>query len=390
MVTNNALADKFGGIERYVADLSAALVRRGVGVRVVAKRWDAGTPARVVQDDGVVVERHRVPSKRNPLYALLYAAYVGVGVTARTRPRPIGQRAIIHAHMGLPAWPLAVTRRRYLLTFHAPVWRELLGERQGTYRLPAPMQDAAVSTLRRVEGLVASRSAGTVVLSEFMRRELSELSVTAARGAELIPGAIDADRFCPADRTARAPDRAPTLFTARRLTPRTGVDDLIRALVIIRSSFPETRLQIAGVGAMHEQLRSLTRSLGLQNAVDFLGRISDEELVEHYRNADLVVMPTRELEGFGLTTAEALACGTVVVGTPVGATPELLRPLDPSLVTRDASPVAIAGTVVLLLGDRDRLSSLRDRARACVVPVMTWDTVVERYLETYERVAGSG
>ena len=58
--------------------------------------------------------------------------------------------------------------------------------------------------------------------------------------------------------------------------------------------------------------------LGLEPAVRLLGRIGEEALVNWYRLATVSVMPTQSLEGFGLSTAESLACGTPVVATPLG------------------------------------------------------------------------
>jgi glycosyltransferase involved in cell wall biosynthesis/capsular polysaccharide biosynthesis protein len=385
MVTNNALEDKVGGHERYVRELAATLSRRGLGVTIVAKRWSSRSPEREERSDGVVIERYPVPSKHNPLYALLYPAQAARGVFARTNRRP--SNTVIHAHMGLPALPLAFRRQQFLMTFHAPVWRELLSERQGTYVLPVGAQRTAVRALRSAERFVARRAAGTVVLSEFMRAELALLDRAAARRAVVVPGGIDGARFSPDPAfVAPAGDQPPLLFTARRLTPRTGVDELIRAMVPIAKLWPQARLKIAGTGAMQPDLMRLADELGVARSVEFLGQISDQQLVASYRCASLVVLPTRELEGFGLTTAEALACGTPVIGTPAGATPELLRTVDPALVTDDVSAEAIAAAVVKLLGDPVRLRHIRETARSRVVPAMTWDRVADRYLELYERL----
>jgi glycosyltransferase involved in cell wall biosynthesis len=384
MVTNNALSDKMGGHERYVSDLSAALTRKGISVRIVAKRWRRDSPARETQADGVILERYRVPQKRNPLYAPLYPLYVAAGLRRSLGAR--GEkptRTVVHAHMSIPAWPLALTGPPYLFTLHAPIWRELLSERQGSYFLPTPAQKLAVASIRALERRLAHRATSTTVLSEFMRGELALLDPVAAQRTTVIPGGVDLERFTPGSAPNRQDD-APTLFTARRLTPRTGVDRLIRAMAEVRAACPGAQLQIAGSGAMEAELRSLTAALGLGRTVTFLGRISDDALVDSYRNATLVVMPTRELEGFGLTTAEALACGAAVLGTPAGATPELLRPLDPALVTDDTSAAALARGILGLLSDPDRLGSIRHRARGRVAPQMAWDNVAERYLELYE------
>jgi len=386
MVTNNALEDKVGGHERYVRELASTLSRRGLDVTIVAKRLHADSTPRATCDDGVTIERYAVPSKRNPVYALAFLPYVAAGVLARVRRRVPG--TVVHAHMGLQALPLALTQTPFLFTFHAPVWRELLSERQGTYVLPATVQASAVRTLRAAERYVARHAATVVVLSEFMRGELALLDRQVAEGAAVVPGGIDTERFSPAENGAREGADGPfSLFTARRLTPRTGVDELIRAMPPILASHPGVRLSVAGIGPMEQELRRLVADLGLGHAVELLGRISDQELVDRYRRATLVVLPTRELEGFGLTTAEALACGAAVVGTPAGATPELLAPLDPGLMTADTSAAAIATTVDGLLSQPDRLESIRSRARMRVAPAMSWDRVADHYMELYERAS---
>lgn len=386
MITNNVFEDKIGGHERYVSELSSALRARGVEVTILAKRWATSAPdARL---DGVVLERYRVPSKRNPLYAPLFPAYVSANVLRGVRRQ--GHGVVVHAHMSVPALPLAVAHRPYVYTLHAPVWRELLREHQGTYALPAPIQRPVQRLVRLAEREVVRRATVTLVLSEFMRAEMASLDARAGAQARLLPGGVDVRRFSPGPPD---PDLArgaePLLFTARRLTPRTGVDLLIRAMPLIRGAYPRARLVIAGVGPMERPLRELARTSGLKDAITFLGRVSDAQLVRWYRTATLVVVPTRELEGFGLATAEALASGAVVVGTPAGATPELLGPLDPALVSEDTSPPALARAVMAVLADPDRLAGLRRRARTRVVPGLAWDHVVDRHLEIYERLAGN-
>jgi glycosyltransferase involved in cell wall biosynthesis len=384
MVTNNALEDKVGGHERYVRELASALAQRDVDVTIVAKRWSSEAPAREQCSDGVVIDRYAVPSKRNPLYAAAFVPYVMRGIAARTASSDAN--TVVHAHMALHALPLAFQRRPYLLTFHAPVWRELLDERQGSYLLPRPAQRPAVAGMRRVEQVATTRADRCTVLSEFMRGELAVLDPHAAERAILVPGGIDARRFHP-EPVERPADEPPVLFTARRLTPRTGVDELIRAMPSIVASRPGTTLKIAGTGGMQSGLEALAQRLGVRHQVDFLGRVGDEELTGWYRRATVVVLPTQELEGFGLTTAEALACGAAVVGTPAGATPELLGPVDPALITGDVSAEAIAAAILGLIDDPARLARIRASAPARILPAMSWDHVADRYLELYEELA---
>ena len=156
------------------------------------------------------------------------------------------------------------------------------------------------------------------------------------------------------------------------------------------AEFPNATLGIAGTGELLGALREQIDALGLGASVTLLGRVSEADLVRRYQQADLVVLPTQELEGFGLTTAEALACGTPVLGTPAGATPELLAPLDPALIASGTGSDQIAVAALALLRDRDRLQRLAAASRARVDPQMGWPAIVARHLEIYESMAAMG
>src|SRR3989442_11695926 len=114
-------------------------------------------------------------------------------------------------------------------------------------------------------------------------------------------------------------------------------------------------------------LETLTISLALSEHVRFLGFVPERDLPAYYGAADAFVLPTRELEGFGLVTVEALACGTPVLGTPIGATPEILEPLDRSLLFAHSGPTAVAEGICRFLERRERdPGAVRDLRRACV------------------------
>ena len=128
-----------------------------------------------------------------------------------------------------------------------------------------------------------------------------------------------------------------------------GIDRLLRALPLLGRD--DVTLVVAGTGSLAGELPRLAAELGVAERVLFLGRVADDaRLADWYRAADLFVLPTSAYEGFGMATAEALASGTPVVGTAVGATPELLAPLDPRLVAASADPTALANAIGEALG----------------------------------------
>src|SRR5206468_3423757 len=161
-------------------------------------------------------------------------------------------------------------------------------------------------------------------------------------------GAPDLQRFRPAQDRKKLreelglKEEQKVIFCARRLVQRMGIDHLIQAMQRISARVPDAVLYIAGGGPLRSQLEQLASGLGLTRCVHFLGRVSNEDLVRWYQAADLSIVPTLTLEGFGLVTVEALACGTPVIGTPYGGTKEILEGLSGHLLFKDNSPEAMA------------------------------------------------
>jgi glycosyltransferase involved in cell wall biosynthesis len=149
---------------------------------------------------------------------------------------------------------------------------------------------------------------------------------------------------------------------------------------------PNVRLAIAGDGPLADQLERRIGELGLSCRIRLLGRVGDSELVEWYRRADAVVMPAQRLEGFGLTTAEALACGTPVIATPVGANPEVAGLLGPRFLAADRTPPALAAAIIDVCGDVSFLQEAAGRARAIVLSRFDWAVVAAAYEEVYRSI----
>jgi len=383
MLTNALAPDKLGGLERYVRELSAALVAAGVAVTVLTKRVHPEDARCETGVDGVRIVRHAVPSKADPTFALQYPVRVAHGVRSGVRQTKPG--TVVHGHYAITALPVALSRTPYVYTFHAPVHKEMLSEWSGSYALPAFAQGTAVRSLRAAERRVVRTARRNVVLSEFMRDQLGELLRPSGAPGAVVPGGIDTDHFCPgaAGRDDWAADADPLIFTARRLTLRTGVFELVQAMPQILERTPSARLAIAGEGHHRPVIeREIARS-GLGGSVRLLGRIDDADLLRWYRAADLSVTPTQHLEGFGLATGESLAVGTPALVTPVGANAELVRDLDPLLVASGCAPADLADSLVRLVEHPGALAGLRCRARAHAHPRWAWSTVAATYLDLY-------
>ena len=371
VATDQWFPDVRGGLARVATETSRRLAARGHEVVVLAPRH-AGAPA--VEPDGSlrllrVLRRSHLPQTlTDPAETRWHARRLG------------GRFDVLVAHNPTTAAGLAATGlgAPLVTVFHASAVMEVrfLRSRPGARR-ERIVSYALEPPLRWLERRAVRRAASVLVLSEFSRSLVLGAHPDAGR-VRLVPGAVDTGVFAPGDRDAvRArlglDPALPVLLTARRLAPRMGLEELLEAMALLRDSEP-CFLAIAGAGSLHERLQRRRGKLGLEASVRLLGRISDDELADWYRAADLFVLPTAAYEGFGLVTAEALASGTPVVGTPVGATPELLEPLDPRLVMLGADARAVAEGIRVGLGLAG--PALRERCRAYALERFDWATAI--------------
>lgn len=242
-------------------------------------------------------------------------------------------------------------------------------------------RQANLRARRSVERAVMSRCHRVAVLSQFMRQRVIGTHGISADGIALIPGAADPHTFVPLEdrRVAKAalnlPDNRTILFTVRNLVPRMGLDNLLCAIERLNRAQHELLLVIGGEGPLYEQLQADIRRKKLSDVVRLIGFVPESQLGRYYQAADLVLMPSLQLEGFGLVMVEAMACGTPVLGTPVGAIPEILNQVDPILVAEGVDSRSIGRAlerVLRRLQEPGEASRLAKKGRALIERRYNW------------------
>jgi len=268
--------------------------------------------------------------------------------------------------------------------FHGPWAQESQVEADGN-RLARKLR---IGAKKSIEMLVYRRSDRFIVLSEYFRDLLTNEYGIAKERITIIPGAVDINQFQPAlnrqalRREYGIGEHTRVFFCIRRLVKRMGIEHLLRAMAAVARDHPNVKLWIAGDGPLREQLRVTAAELDILQHVEFLGKISQEELVRRYQAADVSVVPTLTLEGFGLVTVESLACGTPVIGTPYGGTREILAPFTPHLLFPSHEPEAMAELIRRIVLEEVTLPE-RDACRGYVLAHYTWDHVVRAVNEVF-------
>jgi glycosyltransferase involved in cell wall biosynthesis len=368
------------GVARVATEVACRLAQRGHDVTALVPAVATG-PA---EEHEGSLSVHRV-IRRGILPLTLKDA-----LETTRHSRGLGSFDVLVAHGSTTAVGLARARLQapLVLVYHASLPRELRFMRArlpwGRDRVVAYLNEPITTLLERA---AVRRSRQILLLSEFSRSLLIADHPHQSGKIRKVRAGVDANQFRPgtgkraARRRLGMDPHGKLLVTIRRAEPRMGIDQLLRA---VRDLDSEIALAVVGGGLLTEEFRRLSGTLGISDRVRFAGRVAEEELPDWYRAADLFVLPTVAYEGFGMATLEALASGTPVVGTPVGATSELLEPLDPRLVAggSDADSLAVAIRSALNFADDD----FRARCRRYVLARFDWDQVMGAWEEALERL----
>jgi glycosyltransferase involved in cell wall biosynthesis len=159
-----------------------------------------------------------------------------------------------------------------------------------------------------------------------------------------------------------------------------GLENLLGAIALLKNRIPDVYLVIGGDGPLKDALVRLSKERGITNNIRFDGYIPDNQLPDYYSAADAFVLPTKELEGFGLITLEALASGTPVFGTPVGGTIEILSRLDKNFLFDDTDAESICASIQHYHSDIKRnpeiVIKMTKACRSFVERNYSWETNV--------------
>ena len=277
---------------------------------------------------------------------------------------------------------------RQCYSVHSPVYMEKRAEGRDRAIVERLSVEVIAQALHRVESRCVKTADVITAFSNYTRNLIGSVYGQLSEDRTIVvPGWVDTRRFTiAADRAAFKsslgwPLDRPVLFTLRRFVPRMGLDRLLHALKIVQTAGFGFHAIIAGEGRLRPDIESLAKDLGLTESVSFPGRIPDSLLPKMYAAADAFVLPTTELECFGLIALESLASGTPVVATPVGAIPEVLRRFEPEWLARDATAESLAQRLVDFL--EHRLPHHEPRAlRRQVARLYGKDVVLERFVRT--------
>jgi D-inositol-3-phosphate glycosyltransferase len=387
-----------GGMNVYIVEVSRRLAERGIAVDVFTRATSSDLPPVVEMSPGVTV-RH---VSAGPFEGLgkeelpgQLCAFTAAVLREEAQHEP-GFYDVVHSHYwlsGQVGW-LASDRWNVPLVHTAHTLAKVKNAALADGDRPEPR-----ARVIGEEQVVAEADRLIANTAEEARQLVDHYGADPARTLVVPPG-VDLDRFSPGDRKAArrsvgVPADALLLLFVGRIQPLKAPDVLLGAAAQLLADDPalRDRLRVDVIGAPSgsgleapRQLQELAARLGIADLVRFLPPQPPERLAEHYRAADVTVVPSHN-ESFGLVALEAQACGTPVVAAAVGGLRTAVRDGVSGVLVDGHDPAGYAAAVRTVMGRRELLAAGARRHASQFSWERTADSLVAAYVQSAEELA---
>ena len=387
-----------GGQNVYVGEISAQLVQKGYKVDIYTRWENYKLPRVITYRPGVRV----IHIEAGPVEVLAKEELLPYMDDFRDEMKRFIREeqvtySLIHANFfmsGLVAMQLKEALNiPFVITFHA------LGH---VRRIHQKEQDKfPVERLSIEEALV---KAADRIIAECPQDKEDLINYYSADPEKIcmIPCGFNPDEFFPIDKQLSRealgldPD-AKIILQLGRMVPRKGVDNVIRALALMKQGENVKLVIVGGESAVPDpavspelkRLKALTIELNVEDRVIFTGRKDREQLKVYYDAADVFVT-TPWYEPFGITPLEAMACATPVIGADVGGIKYSVIDGKTGFLVPPKAPELLANRIALLLANENLLNNMGSWALKHVHALFTWEKVAEQMHKLYQTVLCAG
>jgi glycosyltransferase involved in cell wall biosynthesis len=386
-----------GGQGVYVKNLSQALRDLGHAVEVIS-----GPPA-PSQQEGIRLitlpcldlynpaAPFRLPSGRELTNPVNLLEWIGVSTMGFPEPFTFGLRAfgflrnrlkgydVLHDNQSLSYGIWALSRRvPTVATIHHPITMDRRWAVRSETSAWKKLQQWRWYSCIGMQKRVVKRLAYLITVSQSARHDIARDFGKPSDRLRVVPNGIDTDLFQPVPGLQREPGRI--IVTNSADMALKGLTFLLQAVAEVVRVRDRVQLVVIGAPKKNGTVERTLRELGIGPWVQFTGRISDGELVQHYSRAGLAVVPS-VYEGFGLPAGEAMACAVPVISTSGGGLPEVVG--DAGILVPPADASALAQAILRLLDQPQHARHLGQRGRQRVQQHFTWRRAAQKTVQVY-------
>jgi len=299
---------------------------------------------------------------------------------------------IIHDNQGLGYGLLLIKRLNIpvIATIHHPLPIDRQADLEQANGFRQRWRIKKFYSFIRMQAFVARRLDRVITVSQSSAKDTKLFFKVPADSLRVVYNGIDTQIYSVNEEASQ--NRDGLIMVANTDDRKKGVLYLLQALQLLGTDKIKLTIvddaerhssYIEDVGPLPSYGFKLVRKLNLDGMVHFTGRLTREELAQHYSAAQIAVVPSL-YEGFGLPAAEAMACGTPVIATTGGALPEVVG--DAGILVPPGSVDALAAAIKQLLNDKQAQQRMSEAGKKRVREKFNWEQAARKTLEVYQEV----
>jgi len=297
---------------------------------------------------------------------------------------------VIHAHDVLSISAMKLMPQKKVLTLHGYFARENI-----EFIKNKKDRETIYPHLLQLEKHAMKHADYVITVDQRIKEYvISEFGFPADRIA-LIHNAVDTNRFAPISEKQQQELKKNAGFSAndtvvlvpRRLVEKNGVIYAVRAMTYLKND--DVRMIIAGSGPERENIVEEAKN---DSRIHLVGTISHNKIDQHYKMADIILIPSITSHGVqeasSLAMLEGMACGKVVICSEIGGMREIIQNMKNGVMTKEKDSAEIAKAVETIIENRRLMTELGGRARKYVQQNHSYLVHARKVLEIYNKVLG--
>ncbi len=370
-----------GGLARVVAQLSYKMAQQGWEVHVVTADHPGSAEHEI--DQGVHV--HRVKTQTDPTPDFLtWVHKLNFGLLQYAielhRKEPFD---IVHAHDWMVCDAAWTMKKGFGVPMVATMHATEAGRMKGIH---TDLQ----RYINQMEWRLTFEAWRVIVNSQHMFYELQNHFNMPANKLTIIPNGIDPEvfdfEFDPMPlRNQFAADYEKIVLFVGRMVMEKGVQVMLHAIPAVVNEVPGTKFLCVGTGYYLDDLKNTANHLNVSHNVQFLGYVSDHDLLRLYKIADVVCIPSL-YEPFGIVALEGMAARVPVVTSDTGGLPDFVENFANGITTYTDNVQSLAWGLLQVLRNPELAESLREEGHKRVSTTYNWKIIAKHTLEVYEQV----
>ncbi len=212
-----------------------------------------------------------------------------------------------------------------------------------------------------------------------MAKQVNNL-LSSDRTVTVTPFGVDINKFVPLKENNM---QVPTVGIVKYMEPIYDIPLLLKGFAIAYDKLKvKPQLYIYGGGTLLDEMKELTKSLGIENAVQFFGTIPNYEVPKAIQSMDVFINCSKQ-ESFGVALVEAMACGVPVIATDTEGFKEVVVDKETGIIMQDRDPNTMAEAIETLLTNEELRNRYGSAGRERVVEYYDWDKNVDTMIELY-------